>query len=270
MLKMYWKPKRYFWWGRGDLNPGPRTPQARILDHARPRPLLTGLRSSFEGKIISTLLYLKKLGLAESTLRATSYRLSYMSRSVNLDDPEEVKGFIANKRCGASYKHDLVKAYQYYVKVNGLTWEKPRYKWERKLPVIPTTETVDKLVANASRKYAVIFRLLAETGIMPAELHNVTLRDIDSEKGLLYVQGLKGHASRVFKLKPRTSAMLRLYLTRNMREHPFPKAPQIGRKFRKYRDRLAEKLSDPAIKRVRLYDLRHYFSNKIIQKMIDP
>ena len=26
------------WWGRGDLNPGPRTPQARILDHTGPRP----------------------------------------------------------------------------------------------------------------------------------------------------------------------------------------------------------------------------------------
>ena len=27
------------WWGRGDLNPGPRTPQARILDQTGPRPL---------------------------------------------------------------------------------------------------------------------------------------------------------------------------------------------------------------------------------------
>jgi hypothetical protein len=30
---------RTLWWGRGDLNPGPRTPQARILDQTGPRPL---------------------------------------------------------------------------------------------------------------------------------------------------------------------------------------------------------------------------------------
>jgi hypothetical protein len=27
-----------WWWGRWDLNPGSRTPQARILNHARRRP----------------------------------------------------------------------------------------------------------------------------------------------------------------------------------------------------------------------------------------
>jgi hypothetical protein len=33
------------WWGRWDLNPGSRTPQARILNHARRRPhFLTALQ----------------------------------------------------------------------------------------------------------------------------------------------------------------------------------------------------------------------------------
>jgi hypothetical protein len=30
------------WWGRWDLNPGSRTPQARILNHARRRPHVRG------------------------------------------------------------------------------------------------------------------------------------------------------------------------------------------------------------------------------------
>ena len=37
-----WPPLAERWWGRRDLNPGPPAPQAGILVHARPRPLLSG------------------------------------------------------------------------------------------------------------------------------------------------------------------------------------------------------------------------------------
>lgn len=86
------------------------------------------------------------------------------------------------------------------------------YKSERKIPKIPTTDAIEKIVAKASWKYSVIFRLLSETGAMPNELFKTTPRDIDLEKGTLTIQGLKGHSSRIFKLKANTQAMLSLYL----------------------------------------------------------
>ena len=46
-----------YWWGRGDLNPGPRAPRARILDHARPRPQLSGLQPLLLGAEILTLYF---------------------------------------------------------------------------------------------------------------------------------------------------------------------------------------------------------------------
>jgi hypothetical protein len=47
-------------------------------------------------------------------------------------NPTNVLDFIANhKSCGAT-KQKLVDCYQNFCKVNGLTFEKPRYKYERK------------------------------------------------------------------------------------------------------------------------------------------
>ncbi len=62
------------------------------------------------------------------------------------------------------------------------------YGHERKLPKIPTTEQIKKLIASASPRYAAILKILSETGIMPHELSRISLRDIDLERGFLYVQ----------------------------------------------------------------------------------
>jgi hypothetical protein len=40
-----------------------------------------------------------------------------------------------------------VDCYQNFCKVNGLTFEKPRYKYERKIPLIPTTENIYKVIS---------------------------------------------------------------------------------------------------------------------------
>ena len=83
-----------YWWGRGDLNPGPRTPQARILDQTGPRPHVIGLRPSIKGKIINTLFHLKNIGKSESSIQGLFHRLSYLAKHVDLDDPHAVKQFL--------------------------------------------------------------------------------------------------------------------------------------------------------------------------------
>jgi len=269
------------------LNPGSPAPQAGILVQTRRRPHGTSQRpclnvedfhiksSSFsqrpllKGKIINTLIKLKSIGLSESTLEHVSYRLSYLARHCDLDNPEEVSRFIANMKVSNAYKDTFVKSYNYYVKLNGLAWDKPTYKWERKIPRIPTTEAINKIISRASKKYATIFKILMETGVMPHELANVTLRDIDLEKGTLNIQGFKGHASRMFKLKPETLAMLKWYLQTYSSEKPFPKAIWMGKMWRKFRNSLADKLKDPSLRQIRLYDLRHYYGTMTYYKTKD-
>jgi len=226
---------------------------------------MSGLGPSTD-KIFNVLLDLKKSGLKEKTIVGIGSRLRYLAKNVNLDDPEAVKLFMAQKECADSYKHCLVKTYNYYVKYHGLAWDKPKYRPINKLFKVPTKEAIEKIIASASPKYATIFRLLMETGASPIELHKVTLRDIDFDKGTITIPGCKGHKARVIKLKPSTIGLLRLYLS----EHEaFPTSLYMGKEFRKYRDRLAKKLNDPTIRQIRLYDLRHYFGTMLYHKTKD-
>jgi integrase len=117
-------------------------------------------------------------------------------------------------------------------------------KYERKIPKIPTSEAINKMISRASRKYATIFKILMETGVMPFELSQVTERDIDLEKGIINVQGFKGHTSRSFKLKSDTVAMLKQYLQTYTCDKPFPNPLWIGKMWRKFRNSLSEKLKD--------------------------
>ena len=268
------------------MNPGSPAPQAGILDQTRRRPLETvqrpysdieklDVKKSFtvqrpyEAKILKTLVKLKALGKSEGTLRFVSDRLKYLARHVDLDNPERVNLFIASKECSESYKETLVKAYVYYARFNGIEYVKPKFRYERALPKVPTKENIMKVISASSFKYATIFRILMETGIMPYELSRMKVSDIDLEKGILTVRGYKGHSSRAFKLSNETLAMLKQYLNRYYAEYPFPKSEWIGKMWRKYRNRVANKLKDPNIKAIRLYDLRHYYASMLYYKTKD-
>jgi len=135
-----------------------------VLVQAIRRPHSTSLRPSVEGKIITTLFRLKGSGLAESTLKHVSWHLSFLAGHCDLDSPVEVADFLANMKGANSYKDTFVKSYNTYVQLNGLCWKKPTYRWERKIPKIPTTEALNKIISRASKKYALIFRVLMETG----------------------------------------------------------------------------------------------------------
>ena len=64
---------------------------------------------------------------------------------------------MANEKCNVSYKASLVRAYNYYAVANGIQWIKPKYKPERKMPKIATTEAINKIISRASKKYATRF-----------------------------------------------------------------------------------------------------------------
>ena len=180
-------------------------------------------------------------------------------------NPEEVKFCISNLKVANSYKQSFVKAYAYFAIVNNIEWNRPRYKSERKLPTIPTRENIMKVI-SASKKYAVIFKILMECGMMPYELSKVEIKNIDFERRIVSVRGYKGHASRTLKLSKQTLGMLKLYFSKYSE---FPESKWIGKIWRKTRNKVAEKLQDPNIKSIRLYDLRHYYATMLYAKTRD-
>lgn len=161
-----------------------------------------------------------------------------------------------------SEKNNYVKAYNYLATLNQIEWKRPNYKYERKIPTIPTRENIMKVI-SASKKYAPIFKTLMETGLMPYELSKVEQRDIDFERRILSARGYKGHASRTFKLTQETTAMLKTYFTKYTK---FPDSIYIRKMWIKHRNKVATKLQDIAVKNIRLYDLRHYYATTLYAK----
>jgi len=184
-----------------------------------------------------------------------------LSRETILDDPEKVKGYIASKRTSNCFKEALATAYNHYVKINGLKWKKPTYVREENAVRVPTTENIERLIANATPKYATIISVARDTGGRPCELEGVKFKDVDTGEGIVYLPSRKGSKGRPKKLKPQTLVMLKRYMATGnygLNDTIFPSAIAMRHGFIRLRNKLAEKLQDPTIRMIRLYDLRHY------------
>ena len=216
---------------------------------------------------------MKKEGYADSTLRAYDSRLRGLARHVNLDNPEAVKAYIAFKNTWTNaFKEGVVRAYNHYVRYNGLSWKKPKYRYSKKLPYIATTEQINKIISNCRKKYALILSILRDTGLRPIELHRLTLRDIDLNKGIITVSSTKDGNPRCLKLKPSTLAMLKNYVVENgfsLDDRMFPTPEAMRKAYCRTRRHLAEKLHEPELMKIRLYDFRHYYATMLYHKTKD-
>jgi hypothetical protein len=181
------------------LNPGSPAPQASVLirsSHAyietfnvhaetphadtitRPRAQVKHI-----DKIINTLLWLKRRGRAESTIHTNSLKLKQLARHTDLMNVDQVLMWIAeNKTLCNLTKNKLVDCYKNFASANGFTFDKPKYKYERKIPLIPTTENIYKVISASSWKYSVMFMILEQTGIETRELATTRRQDIDARK----------------------------------------------------------------------------------------
>ena len=136
------------------MNPGSPAPQASVLIQTSrfnaktpPSQTVSRLRAHTNGilhedQIINTLLNLKKKGLYDKTIKTTSQELNQLGRNTDLMNPKEVLTYIANHKVANSSKQKLVNCYAYFCKTNGIIFEKPKYKYEETIPIIPTKENV--------------------------------------------------------------------------------------------------------------------------------
>jgi integrase len=126
---------------------------------------------------------------------------------------------------------------------------------------------VNAIIANASKKYATIFTILAEIGAEGHELENVTQNDIDTEQGIIRVRGCKGHASGTYKLKSQPAEMLRIYISKNPQEHPFPNSHAMSQVWVDTRRRAAKKLCKPELDKIPFKNLRNYSGAQLYLNM---
>jgi len=80
-----------------------------------PIPVSTDLTPSFQqSTILNVLISLENNGRAKSTIESTHRILTYISKHANLNNPEQIKQFIANHQCSNAYKKNMCLAYNRY------------------------------------------------------------------------------------------------------------------------------------------------------------
>jgi integrase len=212
---------------------------------------------------------MKKNGIRDTTIKNVKKMLTFLAKNVSLEDSERIKDFIAKLNSSEGYKRNLAFAYQKYAECYGISWNKPKYKLNSKLPKIPLEEKINMIIANSSRKLALAISMSRDTGLRAIELMNLKLKDIDLDKGLVYPETAKHGSSRVLKLKPSTLNLLLTYLEKHkeigLNDKIFGNwnSEAYGKYFRATRNRTAEKVNDSSIKGITLHSLRHFFASRL-------
>jgi len=154
-----------------------------------------------------------------------------------------------------------------------LSWEKTKYYARDKLPRIPEERVIDMIIAASSPKLAVKLSISKETGLRPVELLALKVKDIDLTKGIIYPATAKHGSARALKIKPKTLDMLKTYIHqyyRSTNEKLFTQNSEYyAKSYRYFRNKIANKLEDPSIRTIRLYDFRHFFATKLYHQTKD-
>lgn len=213
---------------------------------------------------------MKNNAKSDYTIKNYSKLLKHISKHADLNKPEEVKRFIANKQTSNSHKKNLSLAYNKYCEYYKLVWEMPKYFPESKQIRIPTTEQVEMLIANSRNVMSAKLTLSKETGLRPIEVCRLRVKDIDLTQKIAYPTTAKHGSGRALRI----SNSLKEMLTAHIDDHnlnPNDKlfkgdAENYGKHYRLHRNKLAERLHKPELKQIRLYDLRHYFATMLYKK----
>jgi integrase len=198
--------------------------------------------------------------------------LNSIAAKINLDDTYSFSEYIARGKWRQSYKANLCDFYNHYCKFYNIAFVKPKYRRDHKLPRVPTEEKINLIIGHASKKYVIIYKIAMQCGLRPVEIGNLTLSDIDLEKGMLSVYSAKNGVPRVLKLTSQTLAMLKEHAKRkhfSLNDRLFPSGSIISNTYERLKASVAKKLNDPELKKIRLYDLRHYYATMLYYKTKD-
>jgi len=96
--------------------------------------------------------------------------------------------------------------------------------------------------------------------LRPVELGSLKVKDIDLQSGDIYPITAKHGAGRVLRVKPSTLAMIKTYISEhNLNQtDTLWKAIRVKENWGRLKKAVAEKLGEPRLASIRLYDLRHF------------
>jgi len=211
------------------------------------------------GKIVEHAFWMQKEGYAESTItRRTRLLRTIANKGANLQDPESVKETIGKQqKWQTKTKEIAVETYSLFLKMQGKTWNPPRYQSARKLPFIPTEDEVNNLIAGCNKKTATFLQLLKETGMRCGEAAMLQWTDFDFQNKTVNITPEKGSEPRQLRMSTQLIAMLNSLPKEKAK--PFAGSHRhFARHFRSQRKRIACKLKNERILKIHFHTLRHW------------
>jgi len=238
---------------------------------SNPTPGVNYKTHDTSGAIFNVIWGMKRDGYKDTTIRGVLQKLRTLSRLGDLDNPREMLERILEKE-DRNYQVVLLDAYRKYLKYNNIEYPLPKLRREWRLNWIPPEEQVNLLYHHLRDKVGLAVKIIAETGIRPIELSRLTPRDFDHQQKIVYIKTAKGGNPRVLKVSDIVLAELKNIIRKyNIREdeHIFPNTKILRRQFQRARNRLAERLEKPELRRVSLYSLRHFKATMLYRKTRD-
>jgi len=230
--------------------------------------------------IQSLLIHLEGKGKAPNTRLAIQKALKALAIRADLQSPKDIEIAISrytkqNKRpCSNSYKSKLCDAYQHYCKFHKIEWEKPIYTPEPTSIQPPSTEKALMLVSAAKGTLSMKIDIIQQTGLRPIEIQGekgLQVNNIHPDQDTITAKSTKRCNPRPpLKITPELMTRLQQHIRDNNLQSSdllfTGNARRFGEHYRIFRNRLANKLADPTIKTIRLYDLRHYYCTKQLRR----
>jgi len=203
----------------------------------------------------------------------------HKNRELHMIDERDIRVFLQSlvqKKVSNSYINQAINAIKfYYETVLGMPnrfYEIERPRKESKLPKVISKEEVISIIENTNNiKHRCIVQLLYSSGLRRSELLNLKIKDIDSKRMLVRVEGSKGNKDRLTILSKTALNDLREYYTKY--------EPQIylfeGKKGAKYSGASVLKITKIAAEKAGIrttvspHVLRHSFATHLLESGTD-
>jgi integrase len=134
---------------------------------------------------------------------------------------------------------------------------------------VPLETEVDQLIAGCLRLIATFLQLLKETGVRSGEAIRLLWTDADLQHGSITVNRPEKHSlPRQFKISAKLIAMLNCLPKENDKVFTVDLIT-MRKRFMWQRNRIAQKLQNPRIKRITFHTLRHWYGTMEYHKTKD-
>jgi integrase len=180
----------------------------------------------------------------------------------NLLDPENVKMIIARqiKRNGDAWSDSMkllaTCAYDAFCNMEGIIWQRPKYRQNELTITAPDENDLDLLIANASPRMSTFLLCLKETFADPSEIIYAEWKDLQNNT-LSINHPVKNHNAGKYELSNGLIRMLNALPQESIRIFPMTyRTAYVSLDY--LRKRVAIKFQKPALKQISFKSFRHW------------